>query len=132
MRVGQRETDPLALFAPPRRHRNFRPSSSLRALEGIAYSKDIDWPHSAMFKISTPRPAPTPAYLLAAEQNARAEEGDMDLDTNETDPSMTSNAEARVAIPGETIANAQEWMRCAAEQAGAARAGSPHREAVGL
>ena len=69
-----------------------------------------------MFKITTPRPAPTPAYLLVAEQNARAEEGDMDLDTNETDPSMTSNAEARVAIPGETIANAQEWMRCAAER----------------
>jgi exosome complex component RRP4 len=29
------------------------------------------------------------------------------------DPALTSSAEARVAIPGEAIANSQDWMRCA-------------------
>lgn len=33
----------------------------------------------------------------------------MDVDE---DPAMMSNAEARVAIPGEAIANSQDWMRC--------------------
>ena len=60
-----------------------------------------------MFKISTPRPAGLPEYQKDL-STSDAKNG-MDLDE---DPSMTSSAEARVAIPGEAIANSQDWMRC--------------------
>lgn len=63
-----------------------------------------------MFKISTPQAAlPSTSYNGYGEASTSRAGALMEVD--EEDPTMTAGAGHRIAIPGEAIASATEWMR---------------------
>lgn len=63
-----------------------------------------------MFRILPPAPVPSTSNYHATHDEGPAQARDL-MDVDE-DPAFPSGSTSRIAIPGEPVASAQEWMRC--------------------
>lgn len=64
-----------------------------------------------MFRIQTPGPVASTSMLPYGQGYAESSKATKDLMEVDEDPSFATSSTSRIAIPGESIASMQDWMR---------------------